>query len=96
MDRAEGKQFISKCVAIAEANDLCYEDDLVKVEVMQHGMLTLEVTRKAIHDPDRPHLRVENPVIMCVQEGEERFHCIRAHGEHNVIKEHVESLYESL
>ena len=96
MNREEGREFIGKCVAIAEANDFCYEDDLVKIEVLQHGMLTLEVTRKAIDDPARPHLRVENPVIMCVEEGGERFHCIRAHGEHNVIKEHVEHLFEEL
>lgn len=68
------------------SNSLVYEDTLICIRTNYNG-LDLEVTRKAVIDPNAPHLRVSNPTTMVVK-GE----IIRHHGEAAYLHEHLTGL----
>lgn len=74
--------------------DQVYEDDFIRIDASQTG-LAIEVTRKAVDDPDRPHLSVENPVTMVSSATQTAPpEIIRHHGENIYIAPHMMYLIE--
>lgn len=77
---------------------IVYEDDYVRIQADPSPDIALEVTRKAVDDVDRPHLRVENPVTMVAKIVDDQdipsASIIRHHGEHNVLIPHMMYLIE--
>lgn len=71
-----------------------YEDEFILIN-SDLPYATIEITRKGIDDPERPHLRVDNPVTAVEKtDGTKTPEIIRHHGEHTILVSHMLYLIE--
>lgn len=74
-----------------------YEDDFIEIDTSGlKDKNAMYISRKPVDDPERPHLRVSNPVTIVSACGEDTPpEVIRHHGEHIHIVPHMMYLIET-
>lgn len=83
----EGRLRLSTSWNIPASCGLVYDDDRITV-VCDTRTGRMNIDRKPVDDPERPHLRAHNPAVFIDENGKS----FRFHGEWIVLKDHVEAL----